>query len=441
MTEPREEMATERSTRMVPNSLQDFRRTEGRIAVARWVAVPWTFLQVLVYNTLPYPAGTKASALLLAFLLLAGHLAILGGRSRIMSATAARRLSLAALAFDVLLTSAFVWLYAFDQSSALWAILFLLPLEGAARFGLAGALGSWTAIAALYLGREVWGSGRYDYPLAFDSISFRMGIALLIAIVAGLMARDLNRERARLSEALDELGRVDRLRSGLVSTLAHDVRNPLAAIRACLSTLMHRRDRLEPDQVDQLLSRTDQQAERLERLAVGLLDLARVQEGLLPLSIEDVPVSDAVRRGVSFVDEAYAIDVRIDPTLTIRADPERLEQIVVNLASNSLTYGEAPRTVTAERSGDMVAIEFVDHGGGVPSDQIGTLFTPFGARVGKGSVGLGLAIVRALAEAQSGRVSYRPNEPKGACFRVELPAGRALEVAPTDARAETASTG
>lgn len=210
MTEPRGGIAARRLQRVAPDSLEDLRRIESRIAVARSVAVPWTFLQVLVYHTQPYPPGVKTQGLLLAAALLVGDVAILVARSRLRTAEAARRLSLAALAFDLLVASGFVWLYTFDQSSALWAILFILPLEGATRFDVPGALGTWAAMTALYVGREVWGSGRYHYPLAFDSISFRMGLALIIGLVGGLAFRDLHRERRRLALALDELGRVDR---------------------------------------------------------------------------------------------------------------------------------------------------------------------------------------------------------------------------------------
>lgn len=148
-----------------------------------------------------------------------------------------------------------------------------------------------------------------------------------------------------------------------------------------------------------------------------------MEQGQLPLTLRDVSLLEAVERGLSFVEEGRAIETRIDASLTVRADAERLEQIVVNLAANAIAYGEPPLLVSAGRSGSTVAIDFVDHGDGVPDDQMETLFSPFGARVGRGSVGLGLATVSALTEAQGGRVSYEVNDPRGARFRVELPAG------------------
>jgi signal transduction histidine kinase len=414
----------------VPGSLADLRRTEGRIAIARWLATPWAFLLVMVYHEQPYPPGVRLQALLLACALPLGNVAILYARRRVRTMASARALAIAALSLDVVVASGFVWLYAFDPVSALWAVLFLLPLEGGARFGLPGALGTWAAVTVLYVSREAWASNRYGFPFQLDSISFRMGILFLISLVGGLTSRDLNRQRTRLAGALAELRRVDRLRSGLVSTLAHDVRNPLAAIRASLSTLLRRRDRMKPEQVAELLSRTDVQAERLERLAVGLLELARLEQGRLPLDLGDVPLRVAVERAISYSDGSERFEVAIDPSLTVRADPERLEQVVVNLVSNALAYGAPPFLVRAIPVGNRVAVEFVDHGDGVPANQLDDLFAPFGTRTERGSVGLGLAIVNALVGAHGGTVAYQPNQPRGALFRIGLPAGPRIEAPP-----------
>lgn len=130
-----------------------------------------------------------------------------------------------------------VWLHAFDPGAVLWALLFILPLEGAIVAALPGALGTWGLTVVIYGAREVWGSATYDYVLSWHSVAFRMGIGLLIALVAGLMARDLLRERARLAEALAAARDADRQRVELVSTLAHDVRSPLTVIRQAIATL------------------------------------------------------------------------------------------------------------------------------------------------------------------------------------------------------------
>jgi signal transduction histidine kinase len=96
----------------------------------------------------------------------------------------------------------------------------------------------------------------------------------------------------------------------------------------------------------------------------------------------------------------------------------------VNLATNALRHGEPPFIVEADRENDgRVELRFLDHGAGISDADRASLFEPFRVE-GEGSVGLGLAIVRALVEAHGGEVSYRPNSPRGAVFSVSLPAGR-----------------
>jgi signal transduction histidine kinase len=401
--------------------IEDLRRSEQVMVLVRGVAAVFAFGQVLVYSARPYPPGVEEIALGLAGFLAAVNLVIWLLARRIRTLPQMRALSLGALSLDILVASGFVFLYAFDPISALWAILYVLPLEGAIRFHLPGALGTWGAVAALYTVREVWGSARYDYLLEWNSITFRMGIGLLIALVAGLMARNLTQQRALVEDTLGRLRRVDRLRSTLVSTLAHDVRSPLTAIRGTLTTILRHGDRLEPTMSQELLAGADRQAARLDRLASDLLDLARLERGRLKLALEDVPVRDSITQSVSYLDRGDRFGLDIEPDLVVRADPGRLEQIVVNLASNALRHGAEPFGITARRVNDHVAISVLDQGQGIPPESRDELFEPFRAEEGRGSVGLGLAIVKALAEAHGGGIDYRENEPRGACFTVTLP--------------------
>lgn len=405
-------------------ALTDLRRSERTMLIARSIAVPWTYLQILTYSDLPYPDGVQGRAYALATLLLLGNLAVFAAYRRVKTLQGHRRLAGASLSLDLLVVSGIVWLFAFDPGSALWAVLFILPLEGAMRFQLQGALATWAGATLLYIGRDVTGSEHYGYELQWNSISFRMGIGLIIAVVAGLMARDLMRQRARLAQTVLRLQAVDRLRAALVSTLAHDVRNPLTAIRGSIKTLIGRPEVLGTDAADQLLASADRQADRLTRLANDLLDLARLEQGRLELNIEPVPLKHSVDTSLSFVESAYRIETRIGSELCVEADPERLQQVVVNLASNALRYGEPPFIAEGRDRGDHVELIFKDHGPGVEPEEQATLFEPFGSSPSHGSVGFGLAIVKALVEAQRGRVVYEPNHPRGACFKVILPAAR-----------------
>lgn len=390
--------------------------------IARAIGAPWAFLQIFTYSDKPYPPGTQGWAIVFATLLLVGNIAVYVASKRVRTLQAARTLAGASLSLDLIVVSGIVWLWAFDPGSALWAVLFILPLEGAVRFQLQGALATWAGSTLLYIGRELFGSERFGYELQWNSISFRMGIGLIIALVAGLMARDLLRQREKVAAALTELQHVDRLRSALVSTLAHDVRNPLTAIQGSIRTILSRRDAISMDSAAALLESADRQAQRLTRMANDLLDLARLEEGRMELNIAPVPLRHCVESSLSFVESAYRIDTRIEPRLLVKADPERLQQVVVNLASNALRYGEPPFRAEARQVNGTVELRFTDEGPGIPEKDRPALFEPFGSQQSRGSVGFGLAIVKALVEAQGGRVGYEPNDPRGATFKITLPA-------------------
>jgi signal transduction histidine kinase len=390
--------------------------------LVRGVGAVFAAYQVMVYDTQPYPSPVYRNVgLALAGVLMAGNAGIWLVERRVDTLLQARAMAVSGLALDIAVASGFVWLYAFDQLSALWVVLFILPLEGAILFQLPGALGAWLVTTAIYVAREVWGSARFDYVLQWSSVTYRMGIGLLITLVAGLMARDLTRQRSQLRDALNQVRRVDRLRAKLVSTLAHDVRNPIAAIRGSIKTVLHQGQRIDEKTSTELLQAADHQAGRLERLAADLLDLARLERGRLELSLQEVKLREAVETALAFADDKGRYDVRIDPAITVRADPGRLEQIVVNLAANALRYGEPPFLAEAALSNGTVRLSLRDHGPGVPPEDAELLFEPFRSETSRESVGLGLAIVKALSEAHGGTVSYEPNEPKGACFAVRLP--------------------
>lgn len=394
--------------------------------VARAVATPWTLLQVWIYP-LPYPPGLKTLGLVLVAVLGFGNLGFFLLNRRRLGLGGARSMALVSLGFDIAIASAFVWLYAFDPTSALWAVLFILPMEGAVRFQLVGALGAWVLVTVLYTLREVWGSARYDYPLDWTSVSYRMGIGLLLAVIAGSMARDLMHQRSLVAAALEEMRRVDQLRTALVSTLAHDVRNPLTTIRGVHQTLMPSDDRLDAKTRRDLIVAADRQAHRLQRLATDLLDLARLEEGRLKLALQDVSAREAIEAALSYVDDGDKIEVSVAEDVKVKADPDRLQQMLVNLATNALRHGRPPFRLEAQRIDGHVSIAVRDHGPGIGDADAATLFQPFRPEgvQGRSSIGFGLAIVKALSEAHGGTVEYEPNEPSGACFNLKLPAAPA----------------
>ena len=388
--------------------------------IVRTVGIPWALLQAISYQDRPYPPGVRSKVFALVALLAVGNVIVWVAHRRTQTLRGARTLAVCSLILDTVVISGIVWLYAFDPGSALWAVLFICALEGALRFQLAGALIAWAGTAVIYTAREIWAAERYGFDVQWNSITFRMGIGLVIALVAGLMSRDLMRERERLAAALREVEALDELRAGLVSTLAHDVRSPLTAIRGNLTTLLSKGDQMDPEMSRRFLESADVQAERLTRLAEDLLDLARLEDGHLALQVASVPLRNAVGSALRYADVGD-VDNGIAEEIEVKADPQRLQQVFVNLAANASVHGAPPYRVRAIPNGGSVDVVFEDNGPGVPDDQLDALFDPFRSGEGSASVGLGLAIVKALVEAQDGRVRYEPGEPRGSRFVVTLP--------------------
>ena len=404
----------------VTTRLEDLHRSQRAMLLVRWIGAPWALLQVVTFEN-EYPPGYAALAYSLIGVLLLGNLVIwrihAGGRGIEL----ARHLALGGLALDLLVLSGYVTLFAFDTDGSVWALLFIVPLEGAIMFQLRGALYAWGVITVLYSLREVWASDRYDYPLLWNSVTYRMGLGGVIALVGGLMARDLLRQKTQLAEALTEIQRIDKLRSGLVSMLGHDVRTPLTVIRGVAQTLLQRGDLISEEDRRSLLTSSDRQARRLERLANDLLDLARLDEGRLELERERVKIETLVRDALTYIEGGDDIEVSIEPGLEAVGDPHRLEQVVINLASNAVAHGEPPVAIRGSAVNGHVLVEVSDAGQGVPEAELPSLFEPFHHRKRAGSIGYGLAIVKALVEAQEGEISYETDPSGGARFRVVLP--------------------
>lgn len=388
--------------------------------VARAVAVPWGVLIVLGHGNPPYPPGVRAASLAAVGVLAVATVVLAAALRWARRPGPLAAAAVAGLVVDAGVVGALVLLNTFDPGAALWALLFVLPLEGALLFALPGALVTWGATATLYAVREVWGSAAYGYVLSWHSIAFRMGIGLLIALVAGLMARDLVRQRTRLAEALAGARELDRLRAELVAMLAHDIRTPLTVIRQGIATLQHAGERIDDVTRTALLAATDRHAGRLERLATGLLDMARLETGQLVLDAAPMDVRAIVTGALASVDPAGDIGVDVPAELMVTADRDRLEQVVVNLAANALRHGAPPVRIEATASDGMVDLLVIDHGPGLPARSDDS--APFQPGLAPDSVGFGLTVARRLVEAHDGHLSYERRNDQTR-FTVRLPAG------------------
>jgi two-component system sensor histidine kinase BaeS len=236
----------------------------------------------------------------------------------------------------------------------------------------------------------------------------------------GELARAFNRMAA-------DLATVDRQRRDLVASVSHELRTPLTAMVAVLENLDDGVSTPDPATIRVAL----EQAERLSALVADLLDLSRVDAGVVALDRSDEPVAEVVTRAVT---EAQAglrrvtFDVHVEPAdLTVHADRSRLHQLLANLLDNAARHSPAGGVVRvwAGRVGGAVRLEVFDEGAGIaPEDRervferFGTLQDPAG-----GGTGLGLAIARWVTDLHGGRIGLVDPVPgaSGARFRVELP--------------------
>ena len=194
------------------SKFDDLMRGERVMHAARWVAAAFAIVQVSLYKTLPYPPGIQRIGYLMAASLAVFNITLIVAGRHVKTERTARLVAATGLVGDALVAGGFVWLYTFDSTAAIYSVLYIIPLEAAMRFQLTGALSLWAFTAVLYTAKEIWGSATYGYVVAPESISFRMGIGLIIAVIGGLISRDLSRQREQAEVTME---RYERLVNGV----------------------------------------------------------------------------------------------------------------------------------------------------------------------------------------------------------------------------------
>lgn len=223
--------------------------------------------------------------------------------------------------------------------------------------------------------------------------------------------------------------RLERRLSDLVSTVAHELRAPLTSVKGFSATMLARWDRFTDEQKRQMLEWINNDADRVTRLIVELLDVSRIDSGRLELRRQIVDLPGVVRRAfagrVAGGEPADRFELVVNGTLpALWLDPDKTEQVVANLIENALRHGagRVTVTITGDRAGASVDID--DEGLGVPEAIADQVFSKYyRGRSRHGGTGLGLYIVRGLVEAHGGTVAVLRAPGGGARFRFRLPAG------------------
>lgn len=246
-------------------------------------------------------------------------------------------------------------------------------------------------------------------------------------------SRSLEQATAELRQANEQLKSLDRLKDDFMSSVTHELRTPLTSIRALAELIRDDAD-MPPEQRQHFMVIIVSETERLSRLVNQVLDMAKIESGNAEWHNSDVDMGALLGRAVESTAEMFRehqckVELQLPPQLhTLRADPDRLMQVVLNLLSNAVKFVPVPGgrvvvSLASDVSGLTVRVQ--DNGPGVPAEQQALIFERF-RQGGDGlnrpqGTGLGLPISRQIVEHFGGRLWLESGTGPGACFSFYLP--------------------
>lgn len=275
---------------------------------------------------------------------------------------------------------------------------------------------------------SIWAFRRRDLP-APDRTETR-----LLATAADQTGQALAHDQlAAESQAAEIARQSDELKSALLQSVSHDLRTPLATIRAAAGSLRPATG-LTPTERDESVDAIDREVEYLNRLVTNLLDLSRIEAGALHADRDVFELEDLVNRSLErlrgrLADHPLELHLDVRP---VDVDPVLLDSSITNIIENAIKYTppDAPvRAVARELDEDFIRLTIEDGGPGVPDETLGKVFDKFyrvpgRQRTSRSGTGIGLAVVRGLVETMGGRVQARRSELGGLAIDLDLPAAK-----------------
>jgi signal transduction histidine kinase len=395
----------------------------GAVAVAAGLAAILTFSWL--------GAGQKDAITVAAFMLFSGCLSLGAGWALLLGGWDRRgglRLTLVAISalgpvfvlMNVAFTAWLMFLSAHDLGLLTLLLGFALTPGIAVATLLSGRIEA--TIGSLSSGAARMAEGDLTTRVRTD------GVAELRSL-----ANSFNEMAAQLEVAAVEREEIERARRDLIIAVSHDLRTPLASLRALSEAL---RDGVvdDPEGVQRYLSLMVGETERLDRLITDLFELARLESGALQLDLAPSPVQDLVseilermtaqagRKGLRLIGEVSGEP----PPLLI--DSQQVTRVLLNLVQNAIRHTPADGSVTigARAAGRSIVLEVRDTGEGIPAEDLPRVFDRFyrgdPARTREAGAGLGLALARGIVEAHGGNIRVASVPGDGSCFTVTLPA-------------------
>jgi two-component system sensor histidine kinase KdpD len=242
-------------------------------------------------------------------------------------------------------------------------------------------------------------------------------------------------DRARLRQEglqIEVLQRTDILRAALLSSISHDLRTPLASIKASASSLLQEDVQWSDEERRSFTLAIEREADRLNRLVANLLDMSRIEGGALKPEKEWYPIDELIHDVLGHMQPILldrVVQTHIPDDLPpVQLDYLEIEQVLTNLIENAVRYTPSGSSidVNVHIAGDQMVISLADRGPGIPPTDLERVFDKFYRVLGRtaerptGS-GLGLAVSKGLVEAHGGRIWAENREGGGAVFRFTLP--------------------
>ena len=314
------------------------------------------------------------------------------------------------------------WVLVTDGAvSDYWALYLVVLISAGMRFDLVQTMGIAIGMVVLY-GALAVADGRLPRELVLHRTSlmiitgFAVGVLSQQRLVhrrrgqtlqaeAEERSRELRHERAEV----DRLRRVDVAKSEFVAVAAHEFRTPLAAVIGVLSTLREHGSLLTPEDRLELLDGATSQANRLARLVDDLLTVARIEDGILRLSVEPVEPRRLLTEAAQVSGMAGRLVIRVGRVGSVRCDQDAIIRVLTNLLDNARKYAPPGSKVhiAVTLEGDLVRFKVADEGPGIPEEERAEIFERFRRLDGgktKPGAGLGLYICRGLVEAHGGTI-------------------------------------
>lgn len=310
-----------------------------------------------------------------------------------------------------------------DISSVL--LLFLLAVLAAASVGGLGPSLTAAVLGFLLINwfftppYHTWEVEHLDNVLA-------LGVFLLVGGVVSWYGATVGHRSAEVARA--QAG--TELRNALLAAVSHDLRTPLASIKASVTSLLAHDVEWSRDEQREFCTTIDQETDRLTYLVTNLLDMSRLTTGAVPVRRVPIGLDELVLAAVGSLgeraDEAH-LEIDVDEGLpVVETDPSLVERAIANLIDNALAWSPDGRPVRIEARAEAVELQLrvIDHGPGIPPSERESVFMPFqrrGDRSNGAGVGLGLAVSRGLMAAVGGRLTVEDTVGGGTTMVLAVP--------------------